>query len=47
MRCKCRVGQMAPERERADNNPYRLSRHGQLACFAGLRADDRDLLGVR
>jgi hypothetical protein len=36
----------APERERADRKPYRLSREGQLACFAGLHADDRDLLGV-
>ena len=43
MRRKCRVSQRAPERERADRKPYGLSGNGQLACFARLHADDRDL----
>jgi hypothetical protein len=45
MRRECRVSQRAPERERADRKPYRLSGEGQLARFARLHADDRDLLG--
>ena len=46
MRGKCRVSQGAPELERADRKPYRISGESQLACFAGLDADDRNLLGM-
>jgi hypothetical protein len=46
MRRKRCVSQRAPERERADRKPSRLSGKGQLACFARLHADDRDLFGA-
>src|ERR1700733_6830873 len=36
----------APERERADREPHRLSGRGQFVRFARLHADDRDLFGV-
>jgi hypothetical protein len=39
--------QGTPERERADGKPDRFSDERQLACFARLDADDRDLRGVR
>jgi hypothetical protein len=44
MRRKCRIGQRAPEREQADRKPDRLSGEGQLACFARVHAENRDLL---
>jgi hypothetical protein len=46
MRRKCRIGERAPEREQADRKPDRLSGEGQLACFARVHADDRDLFSV-
>src|SRR5689334_1011076 len=46
MRRKRRVSQRAPECKRADREPRARRRTGQLACFARLHADDRDLFGV-
>jgi hypothetical protein len=46
MRRKCRISERAPEREQADRQPDRLSGEGQLACFARVHADNRDLLSV-
>jgi hypothetical protein len=46
MRRKCRIGHRAPERENADRQPDRRIGVGQLACFARVHADDRDLLSV-
>ena len=46
LRRKCGAGQSAAERERADRKAGRLSGKRQLACFAGLHPDDRDLRGM-
>jgi hypothetical protein len=46
MRRKSRIGQRAPEREQAYRQPDRLSGEGQLASFARLHAENRDLLSV-
>jgi hypothetical protein len=46
MRRKCRIGERAPEGEQADRKPDRLSGEGQLACFARVRTENRDLFSV-
>jgi hypothetical protein len=46
MRRKGLVRQAAPERERVDRKSNRLGGECQLAGFARLHADDRDVLGV-